>query len=76
MYKRNSRSSVQDLERYKEVMLTKGRNRSGPVLGCEQFHSRNFTWPPGLRTIAVVGNGPLAPASHTEINVRPLWRSD
>ena len=37
---------------------TKGRERSGPVLGCEQFQSQNFSWPQTLQTIAVVGNGP------------------
>ena len=48
---------------------TKGRERSGPVLGCEQFQSQNFSWPQTLQTIAVVGNGPLTEQSRAEINV-------
>ena len=48
---------------------TKGRERSGPVLGCEQFQSQNFSWPQNLQTIAVVGNGPLTEQSRQEINV-------
>ena len=36
---------------------------------CEQFQSRNYTWPAGMQTVAIVGNGPLTPESREEINV-------
>ena len=49
---------------------TKGRKRSGPVLGCEQFRSSNYSWPEQLHTIAIVGNGPLKEESRKQINVR------
>ena len=48
---------------------TKGRERSGPVLGCKQFQSQNFSWPQDMQSIAVVGNGPLTEQSRQEINV-------
>ena len=50
-------------------MQTKGRNRSGPIQGCEQFQSKNYTWPAGMQTVAIVGNGPLTSESREEINV-------
>ena len=59
-------ASRQLLGRHKRVIKVPRKKslRRHPPLGCQQF-----TWPGGIKTLAIVGNGPISSRDREEIEV-------